>query len=246
MAHISVLKVFEDLGIKPYIISGSSMGSLVGAIYASGVTPTEMEKMAQDMSLVGVTRLVDIPFNQNRGLVKGNKIRKWLEKVIKVNSFEELDIPLKVVATDFWNRRQVVFDKGDVVDAVRASISIPVLFRPHKIEGAVYVDGGLFDPVPYDIIRDHCDVLIGVNVLHTEKPPVKDRDPSVIECLLHSFEMLMESAVWKDPANLPDIMVDFQVKGVNILNFHKYAEVKRGVSPKIELFRKELIEKVGL
>jgi NTE family protein len=158
-AHIPILEVFDELGIKPYCITGTSIGSIMGGLYASGHTAADIVDMLRHLSppksatakniirgkeLFRILDMIDPHFSlKPRGLLKGEKFLSFLYDQMKVDSFEELVIPLKVVATDFWRNEQVVFDSGDLLPAIRSSMAIPYVFTPVTIGDRVLVDGGL-------------------------------------------------------------------------------------------------------
>lgn len=245
LAHIAFLKVFDDLGIKPSIISGTSMGAVIGALYASGLTAREIEGFYWNMSLYKISNLIDLSFTRKGLTIRGKKISAWIRKRIKHHDFADLEIPLKIVATDFWKRSEVVFEKGDVVDAVRASISLPGIFRPYVIDGNVYIDGGVVNPVPYDIIKDDCELLIAIDVYNYPSDKAKHRVPNMFESIYRTYDiMYMALEERKRRVLKPDIYVRVALKGVNLLDFHMIREIYGNIENEVEGFRQELISKL--
>lgn len=168
-AHIGVIEVLEKNGIKPDFIVGSSAGSIVGSIYASGKTSDELRKIALNMQVNDVRE-----FNIGlQGFFDGEKVENYINKQVDHLSLQQLKIPMYVVATELKNGDQVVFNRGNTGQAVRASISIPSMFIPANIAGKEYVDGGLVSPVPVKVAKSlGADIVIAVNILaqpvHTE------------------------------------------------------------------------------
>jgi len=245
LAHIAFLKVFDELNIKPSIISGSSMGSVIGALYASGLSAAEIEGFYSEMTLLKVTNLIDVSLSRKGLSIRGKKIMAWLRKRIKKNDFDDLEIPLKIVATDFWNKSEVVFDKGDVVDAVRASISIPGIFLPYMIGDRVYIDGGVVNPVPYDLIRDDCDLLIAIDVYNYPPQDSKRKVPNTFESIFYLYD-IMYNILMKEKIRIsqPDILVKTSLRGINLLEFQKIREVYDCIEDDVKGFKRELISRL--
>lgn len=157
--HAGVLKALEEKGIRPDVISGVSAGGVVAALYADGYSPDSILSMFRKQSFFNYYRF-SFP---DGGLLSLRGFKEFLDTTLHAKTFEELSIPLKIIATDFDSGRTVVFEKGDLVDALVASCSVPMLFPPYKINGVNYVDGGVLQNLPASEIRNDCKVLIGVN-----------------------------------------------------------------------------------
>ena len=155
LAHIGIFKVLERERIPIDVVSGSSIGALIGAFWASGMTAAQLEEVA--MSLKGrwqTFRLFapDIVFLPRFGFITGRRVVRLLRRYLGDKTFRDLDIPLRIVACDYAHRQLAVFDEGSVVEAIRASISIPAIFVPHRVRGRDMIDGGILDPVPVDVL----------------------------------------------------------------------------------------------
>lgn len=159
LCHAGVLKALEEQGIKPDILSGVSAGSIVGALYADGYTPDEIAKLFEDISFRQMTKF-RIP---DGGLFRIDAFEDFMFRNLRAKTFEELNIPLRVVATNLDKGQSVVFEKGNLIDPIVASCSVPVLFIPKKINGVYYVDGGVLKNFPVSTIRNECDKVIGIN-----------------------------------------------------------------------------------
>ncbi|MCD6116979.1 patatin-like phospholipase family protein [bacterium] len=163
IAHIGVLEVLEEKNIAINEISGSSIGAMIGAAYASGVTIEEMKEIAFSIDLKKLWTFFDFTNPMTGGLIKGDVVEEFLDTILPVKRFEELQIPFKCVATDLKTGEPVIFDTGDLVPAVRASISLPGFFKPYKYQERLLMDGGIVNPVPVSLLvnsEHRCAVVL--------------------------------------------------------------------------------------
>ena len=161
-AHIGVIETLEQHGIKPDLIVGTSAGSIVGSIYASGKSADQLRKIALDMK-VGDVRDFKIGL---KGFFDGRKVEDYVNKQVGQIPLEKMKIPMYVVATELKNGEKTIFNHGNTGQAVRASVSIPSMFIPTMIRGKEYVDGGLVSPVPVKIAKElGANVVIAVDIL---------------------------------------------------------------------------------
>jgi len=168
-AHIGVLKVLEKEGIKIDMIAGSSMGAVVGALYGVHMNTNAMERQIKGFEL---KKYFDMGLPRS-GLIKGDKLEKYLRKILNNLKFKDLPFPLFISATDLNEGKEVIFNKGDLTKAVRASISIPGLFYPVENNGRILIDGGIKDPLPVEILRKNgCDIVIAVSLVGEENEEV--------------------------------------------------------------------------
>jgi NTE family protein len=236
--HIAFLKALDEMGLKPVVIAGTSIGAIVGAFYAAGVSAAEMEDVLRKVRIKDVNRMVDFSGSLT---LKGKGFERFLYRLLPVRSFEELKIPLKVVATDFWRRREVIFERGELIPAIRASMSIPGLIKPVKIGDTVLVDGGAVNPVPYDTIRDECDILIAINVSGSKTSLRQDNMPSLMESIMSTFQIMQTSIVeHKLRISPPDIYIKPELKNIKALEFYRYAEIMNGVNNDVQHFKDEV------
>ncbi|MFN2124575.1 MAG: patatin-like phospholipase family protein [Candidatus Promineifilaceae bacterium] len=167
LAHIGVLKALEEAGIKIDMLAGTSMGGVIGSLYAAGLSVAEIEtKVLELTTSASIRRLLDIHLNY-RGFVRGERIYNLIADTIGPDiTFADLDLPLKMVATDVVTGCEVILDQGKVVDAVRATISIPFVFKPVEQANMTLVDGGILNNVPTDVARKMgADIVIAVDVM---------------------------------------------------------------------------------
>lgn len=160
-AHIGVLKVLESNKVPIHMIVGTSAGSFVGSLYAYGFNAFQLQKMSFSLEK---SDIIDLTVPDN-GFVKGEKLEEFINSSVMSTPLEKMRIPFYVVATDLQNGQEVVFGKGNTGKAVRASCSIPGIFRPVKIENRMYVDGGVVSPVAVDAARRMgADTVIAVDI----------------------------------------------------------------------------------
>jgi NTE family protein len=165
LAHIGIIKALQKNKIPIHHIAGCSIGAVVGAMIASGTSTKELERFASEIDLKKYVSVLDFRFRKAGGLLKGEKLKKVFRELLKVGTFEELKIPLSIVATDFITEKQVVFESGDLIEPMRASISIPGIFQPVRIGSQLLVDGGMVDPLPIGILKEKgCDVIIAADI----------------------------------------------------------------------------------
>lgn len=247
-AHILVLKAMDDLGLKPSIIAGTSMGAIIGAMYASGLRGDLLLKLLQDYSVQKNDSLRDIYnkrdnllelmkiFSLERkrgGIIETKGLFKLLFEEIKYDSFEDLEIPLTVIAADYWSAEEVVFNKGQLLPAIQASMAVPGVFAPVSLAGRVLIDGGVVNLVPYDHVAPHCDVTIAVNVGGTRYPdetPV----PNVMESLLGTIGVMQTAMLTKKlQQHPPDIYIHPEIKGIRMMDFTGIEQVLEQSKPAV-------------
>jgi NTE family protein len=171
-AHIGAIKVLQQYGFNITSIAGTSMGALVGGIYATGQL-SQFEEWILSLDIMEVLKLTDISISK-KGLVKGQKVIERIKKIVPECNIEELSIPFCAVATEIITGTETVFTEGNLYDAIRASISIPTVFQPKKIGSHYYVDGGLLNPIPVDRVKRHeGDLLVVVDV--SAQMPYEDK-----------------------------------------------------------------------
>ena len=164
LAHIGVIRVLEREGIPVDIVAGSSMGALVAAAWAAGRTAEELEQIA--MRVKGMRTFLRLlnPMFPGAGIVRGMSVYRFLKTFLDDLTFEDTIMPVKIVACDLHTMEEIVFERGKLVDAIRASISIPGIFRPVKYKGRTLIDGGLASPVPVDLmLKSGVSKIIAVN-----------------------------------------------------------------------------------
>lgn len=202
-AHLGALKVLERYGLKPDIIAGTSAGALAGVFYADGYHPDEIEELFRKKELREFIH-VALPTS---GFLKNTGLYSFLKKNLRAQSFEELTMPFYAVTTDWNNARTVIFSSGkNLVDAVVASCSVPVVFYPQYIDDVPYVDGGLLKNFPVSVIREKCKFVIGINVSLMVPPAEKNNIKKMAE---RTFNLMSNSNTLFDRADC-DILIEME------------------------------------
>ena len=236
LAHVPVLELLDKSGIRPCCIAGTSIGAVLGSLYASGLKGSEIRVLVQDTvirkndtpgeifkDLKRLVNFMDVDF-LGPGIFKGDSIVKYLYDDIKTDSFENLEIPLKVVATDFWSSEQVVISSGNLLQGVKARMGLPGLFTPVKYGNSTLIDGGGVNPVPWDVL-DECDVIIAVDVLGYAESDC-NKQPGVVKAVLEMFDIMQRSIVnVKKAVSQPDIYLKSDIRNIGILEFHRAEEI---------------------
>lgn len=199
-AHAGALKALAEFGVKPDIVAGVSAGSVAAVMHAAGMSPEEMLDAFAGMKLSDLGEL-SVPKN---GFFSIEKLGKFVERSIGHTKIEELPLPAVVCATDMDNGCPVAFEKGNIGERVAASCAIPIIFKPVKIDGIRYIDGGVLHNLPAWALRDRCKYLIGLNCSSLPRKKYKD---NLIDIATASFNLVIKSNIWQDTA-LCDITVE--------------------------------------
>lgn len=188
-AHVGVIQVLEEAGIRPALVVGTSAGSLVAAIYASGKSGLQLQRVAETMEEAAITDWTLPLFN--RGVLRGDALAKYVNSQVGARLIENMPLPLGILATDLKTGQSMLFQRGDTGTAVRASSAVPALFEPVKISGREYVDGGLVSPVPVRAARQMgADLVIAVDI---SSPPEGNLSGSALDILMQTFTIMGKS-----------------------------------------------------
>ena len=200
-AHIGVLLAFERFGMKPDVISGVSAGSIAAALYGAGLTPKEMLECFLEFGKFSDFTEWAVP---KSGFFKLDKFGKILEQWLPVATLEEMKIPTVICASDFDHGKSVGWASGEIVPRVLASCSIPIVFKPIRINGINYVDGGVLRNLPAWAIRRHCSTLFGSNC-----SPLNRHyrfKSSIIDIAIRSYQLTTKANTLQD-LNLCDYVI---------------------------------------
>jgi len=257
LAHIPMLEVLDDLGVRPHHVCGTSIGAVIGALYAAGMSGREIRSLAASLvirdtdtwrdifgkkRLAGWTELLDPGFGAG-GLVSGKDFLDFLYESIDAKRFEQLTVPLSVVATDFWRRAQLVFDHGEFRPAVEASMALPGLFAPVSVDGRLLVDGGAVNPVPFDVLPAECDLTVAIDVTGQRSPT---HALSTFDVVFNTFQIMQQSIVaGKRERSEPDIFVDPSIRDIRALEFYRFDEVMEQARPAAGRLKRQLAERLG-
>lgn len=188
-AHIGVIQELERAGVRPDLVAGTSAGSLVAALYASGMPGAELERVAMDMQEAELTDW-SLPI-LGRGLLRGEALQRYVRRTVDNRLIEDMPLPLGVLATDLHSGRGVLFRRGDTGTAVRASSAVPGVFSPVPIAGTEYVDGGLVAPVPVRQAREMgAEVVLAIDI---SSAPEGNSAAGGLQVLLQTFAIMGQS-----------------------------------------------------
>ena len=262
LAHIVALEAFDELGIKPVVMAGTSIGALYGAAYASGLSAklirahTE-ETLGQRFDLLRqvfaaraapISRLLSIMPVRN-ALLDANTLLDAVLPSGVPQTFEALQIPLKTVACDFYAQSEIVHASGNLRQAVAASMALPVVFTPVMIGGRAMVDGGFVNPLPFDIISGDADITVAIDVSggapdNATALVVNEAtrtQPSAADVLAASSQILQRSIVReKLRARQPDILIECPVDSFSVIDFHRWREILAATQPIKDQLKRQL------
>ncbi len=223
IAHLGVLKVLEETGLRPDFITGTSAGSIVGALYAGGYTWETISEVTRTHDWKDMVQ----PVFPKLGLVRGDKLERRLTELLGDRTIEELEVPFKAITVDLECGELFVIDRGPVARAVRASCSIPGIFEPVRHQGRLLIDGGVLNDVPTDICRDMgADVVLGVDL---GADMIRERTPeSIFGVLIATFAIMIRHSQQKAPDH-NTIVIQPDLAGFNYHNLKRIDEmIQRG------------------
>ena len=259
LAHVLMLEALEEEGVRPHRISGSSIGAVIGALYAGGMSTADIRQLIDDFFIsegdnpierllsddaMRLAELIEVDLGSG-GILTSERLVSRIYEKFKGNQFEQLDIPLSIVAADLWSREQLVLDSGDLLPAVQASMAIPGVFQPVEHRGKVLVDGGTVNPVPFDLFGDDCDLVIGIDVSGIRTKP-EDSVPGYFETLFNSVKVMQRAVIEEKMKRVkPDIFIKPEIVDIRALEFYRAEEVYRQAQPAKEELKKALRKALG-
>lgn len=250
-AHIPILEAMDELGVTPTEISGTSMGSILGGLYASGMSGKEIRKYAVDL-FTRKTQLFQKLFLKDGRTWSSlfNVVRPAIidpivlfETVFPAElaaDFSGLRIPMKIIATDFYRQSQVVLEEGPLLPAIAASSALPMLLTPVEIDGLVLIDGGLVNPTPFDVFDDSKLLTVGIDVTGSDYSR-KSGLPSGMDTWIGSFSITLHSLVAaKLECSRPDLLIEPPIGKFKTMDFFKIEDLLEAADPAKEVFMQEL------
>jgi len=247
-SHIGVLRALEKAGIRPQIVCGSSIGALVGAVYADEDLDA-LEEWVLELTWRKVLGFFDISFNG--GFLKGARLFSFLQDKLLDKRVEDLALPFGAVATDLHSGREIWLREGKAVDAVRASIALPGLFTPFELDGRLLVDGALVNPVPVSLCRAMgADIVIGVDLgsglAGRHVRPRRDGAPNMIEVVAESISIMQARITRSRLAGEPaDVLITPRLGDMGALDYHRAAESIKEGRAAVELMLPQLRQLPG-
>ncbi len=251
LAHIPILEACDELGVKPGIISGCSIGALAGAAYASGLTGRALRDYCAAMFASRTQAVKSILQRWNGSLWDyWNPLTPSLINCVKLietvmpegtaRTFAELRIPLVVVTTDFYAQKAHVIEEGDLIPAIAASAALPALFKPVEIGGRFLIDGGFVNPLPCDLLIRRARLVAAIDVTGG---PVEDRDkpPGSMETMIGSTQIALQTIIAeKLKTARPEILISPDVARFRVLDFLKAEEIWAAAEPAKDAFKRAL------
>ncbi|MCB5203077.1 patatin-like phospholipase family protein [Neorhizobium sp. T786] len=236
ISHICVIEALDELGIRPVAISGSSIGAIMGAGMAAGMTGSDIR--AFTLETIGhranlANKLWSLGPASMRDKLGGFRFGHFnLELILKAllpeqipSDFSDLEIPLKIMATDYYGQAEVVIEEGDLRTAIAASAALPGIFMPILVNGRIMIDGGIFNPVPYEHLMGLADVVIGVDVIGAPEGD-GSTPPTRIDSMFGASQLMMQSAMaLKLKLQPPHIFLRPPVNRFRVLDFLKAKEI---------------------
>lgn len=254
LAHIPVLEALDAMNVRPQRIAGASIGAVIGALYASGMSGREIRQLVRDFFVNSNQRiargllsdqartwldLIEVELGHG-GLLSSEEFVSFLYDRIQVRTFDELSIPLAVSTADLWNREEVVFDSGPLLPAIQASMALPGIFEPVRHEGRVLIDGGTVNPVPFDLLARDCEIVIAVDVTGRRTPP-EPGATGYFETIFNSVKVMQQAIVSaKRAAFQPRIFLVPEIVDVRALEFYRADEIFDMASAAAAALEKEL------
>ncbi|QTF93464.1 patatin-like phospholipase family protein [Halomonas sp. BM-2019] len=252
LAHIAVLQVLDELEIVPDRIAGTSIGAVIGGLYAAGLSADEILDIFDDVagspldalsglagSELDLTDLLQLGLGDG-GLFDSGGFLRFLAGHTQARTFDDLAIPLSVVATDYWSGDSVVIEAGRLFPAIEASMAVPGLFKPVPRGEQLLIDGGTSNPLPYDLLLDDMDLVIAVDVSggrHPESDPV----PGIADLLFKTFSIMQQSLIRQGLAHRrPHLYIKPEATGVRLLHFNRIHEILAQAAPAADELRDQL------
>jgi NTE family protein len=254
LAHILMLEALDDMGIVPRVIAGSSIGAIIGALYASGLKGREIRAQIEQFfvgqddvehklfALPKSIRWLDFidPAFVMGGLLDSSDFISYIGELMPARRFRDLKIPLKVVTAELMTGEQVVIDSGKLLPAVQASMAVPGVFPPVEIDGRTLVDGGVANPLPYDLVEPDSDIVIAIDVSGSRDFEADEKFSS-LGVLLQSFNVMSHNILTEKLRHQrPTVYVKPDIRNVQILEFYKARQVFEQAQPAQRQFVKSL------
>lgn len=220
-AHVGVLKVLEANGIKPNFIAGTSIGSLIGALYCYYKDAQKVEEIVLGMEWRDLFTIRELSLRG--GLVKGTQLESYLKKELDKTEFGGLSIPLKIITTDYLTGEKVELMEGPLAPAIQASCAFPLFFAPVNHAGRILYDGGMTDPVPCQTVKDmDLDIIIGVNLNNNKLFDGAKKMDTSLRAVLGQALRTMEKTLSKEATETADIVIEPWVDGLEFFGLKDF------------------------
>jgi NTE family protein len=254
LAHILMLETLDEMGIRPHVIAGCSIGAIIGALYAAGLSGKDIRAQVEQFfvddqeakdnlfALPKSVRWLDFidPALAGGGLLDSDDFIEYLGEILPTRQFHQLQTPLRVVTAELLTGHEVVIDSGDLLPALQASMAVPGVFPPVEIDGRMLVDGGVADPLPYELVRSGSDIVIAIDV-SGDRDIEEGEALSSLGVLLQSFHNMSNNiTAGKLKLQRPEIYIRPDIHDVRILEFYKAKQVFAQARPAQRQFARDL------
>jgi NTE family protein len=258
LAHILILEAFDELGVVPAVIAGTSMGSICGAAYAAGLSATqvrtEFERLLRNRaaffrSMAGKLRgsISTLWSPRNPSVLDNTTLFEMLMPEAMRCDFAALKIPFVAIATDFYAIEQVILDKGPLIPALAASCALPSLARPVLWEGRLLIDGGYVNPVPYDVVMHQADVTVAVDVTGDPQRRPGIKVPGTFDLVTGATQILFHSVTREKLKSVaPDILIRPKVGAFAALDYFRIGDVLAAAEPAKQELKQKLSQLLAL
>lgn len=258
LAHIAMLRVFEELDLQPHAVAGTSIGAIVATLYAAGMSADQIQAMFREFGgsaldpLSGLLRDGDAPgwsdlleIDLDSGsVIDSGRFIDFIAKRFDARRFEDLAMPLQIVATDYWSGEAHVFDQGELLVAIRASIAVPGLFAPVPLGDRLLIDGGASNPLPLDLLHG-MDWVVAIDVTGTRNE-ARDGRPGITDLLFSTFEIMQQSILRAKLAHRQsEIYIKPDLAGVRLLHFDRVDAIVEQAAPAAAELRRQLQDRLN-
>ena len=243
IAGISYIKALEELEIKPDIVSGTGIGAVLAAMYAAGMTSSDMIGFLSEINFPGAKRPISLGKVKDAkyGILDGMGLEEYFQMVMPIKVFDRLYFPMKIVAADFETGEEIVFADGDVGTAVRSGVSVPGIFSPHEVDGTLHIDGSCVNPVPFDIIQDDCDILVCIDPGVEATFDAKDAVPNVFAALMSAYGATRKSLIReKQKGCTVDIFESVIIDDITAFDFARHEDIIAFCDERADAFKMKL------
>lgn len=259
LAHIAMLQVFDDLSLKPERVVGSSIGAVIGVLYAAGLNADEirdifddfsgsnldaLSQMARPDAKLGLADLLKLDL-ANGGVLDSSGFLDFIASHIEARDFSDLAIPFEVVATDYWSGEMVVLKEGELFPAIAASMAVPALFSPEARGEQLLVDGGLSNPLPFDLLIGRHDIVVAIDVSGSRKQQ-DDNHADMVKMLFNTFEIMQQSIIRaRMQESRPTIYIRPDTSNIRLLHFNRIETILEQAKPAAEDLKQQLLARLA-
>jgi NTE family protein len=259
LAHVVMLEAFDELGLRPKVMAGTSIGAVIGAAYASGMSAREIRAQMREVLSARLELIRDLFNSRARTLPRVWRVFSPLNAVLSpealldiiyparvARDFADLQIPMKIVATDFYALDARVFDSGPLRQAVAASMALPAIFEPIVVDNRAYVDGGLVNPLPFDLVREDTDFTVAIDVSGVPVPAPDRAHPTATEALF-AASFIFERTIIREKLKTqqPDVLIQAGTSHFQLLDIWKVDDILAAAVPAKEELKLKLQRIMG-